>query len=65
MKNELDWEAIKAAGRKLGLNARAIDSWYERRAVPFKWWLPIVKETHGRVSLDALEASRPVRSRVS
>jgi hypothetical protein len=61
MRHELDWEAVKAAGYRLGLKPRAIESWYERKAVPFKWWLPIMRVTGGKVSLEALENSRPSR----
>jgi hypothetical protein len=59
MKNELDWEAVMAAGFRLGLKQRAVESWYERKAVPFKWWLPIVRVAAGKVTMEALENSRP------
>lgn len=58
MKNELDWEAVKAAGHMLGLKTRAVESWRERRAVPFKWWVPIVRVTAGKVTFKQLESSR-------
>jgi hypothetical protein len=60
MKNELNWDAVKAAGFRLGLKERTVENWYERRAVPFKWWVPIMRVAHGTVTLEALENHRPV-----
>jgi DNA-binding transcriptional regulator YdaS (Cro superfamily) len=63
MKNDLDWEAVKAAGHQLGLHPRAIESWRERRAVPFKWWLEIERVTKGKITAYALDAARKTGSK--
>ena len=58
MKNELDWEAVKLAGHKLGIKPRTVQSWRERQAVPFKWWLPIMDKAGGKITIEALQRSR-------
>ena len=59
MEKELDWAAIKAAAHQLGIKPRTVEKWHEaHRGVPYRWWLPIVRVTRGRVTLEALEASR-------
>ena len=55
MNAELDWELIGDVARSLGVRDRALEKWRERKSVPHKWRLPIIRQSEGRISLDAFD----------
>ena len=59
MKDGLDWNLIKRAADQLGVRPKAVEKWREPgRGVPYRWWLRIERVTNGKITLQALEASR-------
>jgi DNA-binding transcriptional regulator YdaS (Cro superfamily) len=59
MKDGLDWNLIKRAAGQLGVRPKAVEKWRgTNRGVPYRWWLPIMRVTNGKITLEALEASR-------
>ena len=59
MKKHLDWAVVKAAAHQLGVKPRTVEKWQEiGRGVPFKWWPRLIRETDGKITMEALERSR-------
>lgn len=56
MSESLNWELVKEAGRALGVREKALEKWWQRRSVPHKWRLPIIRQTQGRIPAEAFEA---------
>jgi hypothetical protein len=57
MNTTLDWDAIEKIARELGVRDRAFEKWKERKSVPHKWRLPIIRASGGHVSLDAFDGA--------
>jgi hypothetical protein len=53
------WQDIETAAGRLGVSGEALRKWKER-GVPYRWHNPIVSATGGRVTHDALIATREV-----
>jgi hypothetical protein len=52
----INWELIVETARALGVNEKNIEKWRQRKSVPHKWRLPIIKEAG--LSIDAFEDFR-------
>ena len=57
MNRTLDWDVIGEVARSLGVRDSAFQKWKERRSVPHKWRLPIIRNSEGRMSLDAFDGA--------
>jgi hypothetical protein len=61
---ELDWKAVEEAAQSLGVTAVALKKWRQRGSVPHKWRLPIIRNSDGRISLDAFDVPADEETRV-
>ena len=52
----VDWELIAKTALSLGVTKKNLEKWRERKSVPHKWRLPIIKEAG--LSIDAFEGFR-------
>ena len=48
----LEWKVIEVTARKLGVGEKALEKWRERRSVPHKWRIAIIRASEGLVSID-------------
>lgn len=56
MGNQNDiWEMIDRAAAALGVKPDNRRKWRERKSVPHRWRLPLIRETGGALSADDLE----------
>lgn len=49
------WGMIDRAAAALGVKADNRRKWRERKSVPHRWRLPLIRETGGALSADDLE----------
>ena len=54
--HSVDWELIAKTALSLGVTKKNLEKWRERKSVPHKWRLPIIKEAG--LSIDAFEGFR-------
>ena len=50
-----DWELVEELARGLGVQELNLEKWRQRKSVPHKWRLPIIRSSGGRVSVDAFD----------
>ena len=56
---QLDWSLVKEAARSLGVREKALEKWWQRKSVPHKWRLPLIRKTKGKISAEAFESREP------
>lgn len=55
------WKVVRRYALELGIATKTIDKWRERRTVPYRWRIPLVRKSGGLIPLslfDALEKER-------
>ena len=52
----MDWELIAKTALSLGVTKKNLEKWRERKSVPHKWRLRIIREAG--LSIDAFEGFR-------
>jgi len=49
--NRLDWDLIDQAAQVLNVGKEARKKWRQRRSIPHRWRIAILKQTNGKVSV--------------
>jgi DNA-binding transcriptional regulator YdaS (Cro superfamily) len=58
----IDWVVIDEAAERLGVSEHARKKWRDKtRGVPAKYWLAISRVTMGKITMEALEASKDAK----
>jgi len=56
VRSDPDWKLLRKFARELGVSDKAFSKWRERRWVPHKWRIPIIRQSGGYVSLSFFDA---------
>lgn len=52
-RRSIDWKLIEQSARALGVREKNLEKWRQRKSVPHKWRLPIIR--HAGLSIDAFD----------
>jgi len=51
-----DWKVLRRFALELGIAQKAIDKWRERRKIPHRWRIPLVRISGGIIPLSLFDA---------
>jgi hypothetical protein len=52
---DIGWDTIERVADQLGIRKNTVAKWKERKCIPYKWRLPIIIKSNGKISLRAFD----------
>jgi len=46
------WKTVEEVAARLGVESEAVRKWRERKAVPGRWHLALIKASKGKIKMD-------------